>query len=45
MTENEKQLWRGCEHKWVRDPDASFDDHIKHYCKTCKLWRNRHLYC
>jgi hypothetical protein len=40
----ERELWDKCEHEWKRDWDVAFDDRCKYFCKTCQLWRNRHLY-
>ena len=40
----EKILWKECSHEWIRDYTVAFDDHVKHYCKKCSLWRNRHMY-
>ena len=44
ITNNEKKIWKLCEHNWERDYTVAFDDHIKHYCKKCLLWRNHYMY-
>ena len=44
LNNKEKVLWRICEHEWERDWNAAFDDHIKHFCKKCSLWRNKYMY-
>lgn len=40
----EKQLWKACEHVWVRDPNCAFDDLVKYYCSQCRLWRKNAWY-
>ena len=39
---NEKIIWRSCNHEWVRDKGC-YDD-VVFYCKKCNLWRDRYLY-
>ena len=41
---NEKQIWKKCNHKWERDYEVAFDDRIKYYCSKCNLWRNEYMY-
>ena len=40
----EKNIYKLCNHEWVRDWDVAFDDRCKYNCKTCKLWRNDYMY-
>ena len=44
IKEKEKILWKSCDHKWKRDWDVAFDDHIKYYCEKCSLWKCRYMY-
>ena len=31
----ERQIFMNCNHKWIYDQCANFDDHIKYLCETC----------
>ena len=44
ITKLDSQLWLTCEHKWIYDEWASFDDRVKHICKICKCYRDPRLY-
>lgn len=44
INNKQKKLWNECDHCWIRDNNAAFDDHIKFHCKKCKLWKSRYLY-
>ena len=44
ITQNEKAIWKLCNHEWKRDHTVAFDDHIKYYCQKCLLWRNHYMY-
>lgn len=44
IKENEKKIWKKCNHNWERDYNVAFDDRIKYYCTKCKLWRNEYIY-
>ena len=35
-----KKLFYTCNHEWIYDECASFDDKCKYICKFCKLYRN-----
>ena len=35
-----KELYIKCEHKWIYDECANFDDRSKYICKFCKLNKN-----
>ena len=35
-----KELYNKCEHIWIYDECANFDDRSKYICKFCKLNRN-----
>ena len=38
IIENEKKIWKQCNHHWERDYNVAFDDRIKYYCSKCNLW-------
>ena len=38
IREMEKNLFKMCDHQWVRDEYANFDDHIKQVCDRCGLY-------
>lgn len=38
IREMEKNLFKMCNHQWVRDEFAAFDDHIKQVCDRCGLY-------
>lgn len=40
----ERQIFMNCNHKWIYDQCANFDDHIKYLCETCGLYKSHHLY-
>ena len=40
----EKLLFKKCNHKWQYDYNCAFDDHTKHFCSFCKVWKNRYWY-
>lgn len=40
----EYTLYRSCNHKWIKDQNANFDDHIKFVCSECNLYRCDSLY-
>jgi hypothetical protein len=40
----ELELWKKCNHKWVRDMSAADDDLCKTKCEICGLCNNRYLY-
>ena len=44
IKENEKQLWKICDHQWQRDYEVAFDDRIKYFCSKCGLWNNEYMY-
>ena len=44
IIENEKKIWKKCNHHWERDYNVAFDDRIKYYCSKCNLWRNEYMY-
>ena len=44
IKQNEKDIWKLCSHEWERDWSCAFDEHTKHFCKKCKLWRNSYWY-
>ena len=37
-----KKLFNACEHKWIYDECANFDDKCKYVCKFCGLYKNPH---
>ena len=40
----EERLYKECEHEFVRDYSAAFDDICKNVCKNCGLYDNPYLY-
>ena len=38
------QIWDTCEHTWIRDRSAMFDDIHKYNCSKCSLYKSRRLY-
>ena len=42
--ENNRKIWDECQHTWVFDTSAPFDDLVKYYCGKCSLYRRRDLY-
>jgi len=40
----ELQIWDTCDHTWIRDSTALFDDIYKYKCSTCRLYNGRRLY-
>ena len=40
----ERKLWDTCDHEWVRDYNAPFDDLCPWFCKHCTLCRDRRHY-
>lgn len=39
-----KQIYKLCEHDWIRDEVACYDDRCKHICSKCSLYRSPYLY-
>lgn len=37
-----KKLFSTCNHEWIYDECANFDDRSKYICKFCRLNRNPH---
>lgn len=35
------QLYDTCNHEWIYDDWANFDDRCKYVCKICNCYRNR----
>ena len=44
IKEIEKLLFRQCKHRWQYDYSCAFDDHTKHFCSTCGVWKNPYWY-
>jgi len=40
----ECDLWKNCQHEWIYDQWANFDDRTKYLCKTCRCYRNERWY-
>ena len=40
----ECDLWKSCNHKWIYDEWANFDDRVKYLCKICGCYRNEYWY-
>ena len=41
----EKEIYKNCQHDWIRDECANFDDRCKFICSKCSLYRSNYLYC
>ena len=39
IEQNEKLIFKKCNHDWEYDPNA-FLDRTRFFCKKCTLWRN-----
>jgi hypothetical protein len=37
-----KKLFKTCQHEWIYDENANFDDKCKYICRYCRLYRNPH---
>ena len=37
-----KKLFASCDHEWIYDEWANFDDRCKYICKHCRLYKNPH---
>ena len=44
IKEIEKALWKKCDHEWIYDEWANFDDRTKYLCKICGCYRNSYWY-
>jgi len=40
-----KELWKKCNHTWCKVDGVTDGDLCNKYCKTCKLYNVRSLYC
>ena len=40
----ECDLWKNCQHEWIYDQWANYDDRIKYLCSTCGCYRNERWY-
>ena len=40
----ECDLWEKCNHQWIYDDWANFDDKTKYLCKICGCYRNQYWY-
>ena len=40
----EKKLYKKCKHIWQYDYSCAFDDHTKHFCSICGVWKNAYWY-
>ena len=40
----ETAIFIKCKHKWIYDQCANFDDHIKHICEKCNLYKSHTYY-
>ena len=40
----DRLLFKQCKHKWQYDFNCAFDDHTKHFCMTCGVWKNQYWY-
>ena len=37
-------LWEKCDHQFIYDTSANFDDRTKYICKICGCYRNSYYY-
>jgi hypothetical protein len=44
IRENERSIWKACEHKWVYDMSCGPYDRTRHQCSVCQLWKNHYWY-
>ena len=44
IKENEKIIYKNCNHDWEYDETCGSYDRIKYKCKKCGLWRNAFMY-
>ena len=44
IKQNERALFKTCDHKWVYDTSCGPYESIKYQCKICNCWRNRYMY-
>lgn len=44
IKENEKIIYKNCNHDWEYDETCGSYDRIKYKCKKCGLWRNAYMY-
>lgn len=40
----ETELYNECEHNWIRDEYASFDDRVKTICSICGVYNSPYMY-
>ncbi len=40
----EKTIFKLCNHEWILDESASFDDRCKHLCAKCSLYNSPFMY-
>ena len=40
----ECDLWEKCDHQFIYDESANFDDRTKYICKICNCYRNPYYY-
>ena len=44
IKDNEKIIWKECEHEWKYDTCSGPYERNNYYCVKCKLWRNYYMY-
>ena len=44
IKDTECNLWEKCDHEWIYDEWANFDDLTKYLCKHCGCYRNSYWY-
>ena len=44
IRENERTIWKHCEHIWVNDECSGQYDKSRYTCEKCKLWKNARIY-
>ena len=44
IKENEKILFKTCNHEWEYDTSCGPYERVKYQCIKCKLWKNPYMY-
>ena len=40
----DRYIYKLCNHNWVNDDSACFDDRCKHICSKCNLYQSSYMY-
>jgi hypothetical protein len=44
IDDNEKKIWRLCDHTWEYDTGCGQNASLKYRCQKCQLWRHQYMY-